>query len=796
MADLANAAAAAGALCAAGSLCCACAAASLLPKRSSARAFPALLEYAALQDRGAVLLKSGALMSCFECFPPDLEDLAPSAREALRKRLSALLLHCDGRTVIACDMVRDRQSPAQLPYEGPAGAAALERARAIHLGGMEFFKNRFFISFIRKSPLRAKALAARSLDPQSTDFKRDIDAFLKERAAFQDSLSLCFECKALGEAPGSEGELLSFLSRCVLLRNRPVAVPSERFPLDALLSCEDFTPGLAPIVGPVRLSCVCLDAYPSETAHCALSSLLELPFPLRISERCIGYDPMASGIMMSRRRRLFEQKRRGLLSQIFNVQGGRADSDATKQAEDVGAAQDSLNSREEAFGALSFAAIIGAGSLEALRERTRLAVRAIEECGFGARVETVNATECYLGSLPGNFRANVRRPLVSNSVLADLLPFCGTNAGEAQSPNRGYEGRAPLMQLRAPRGGLFCLNLHSGDLGNTVVAGPPGTGKSVLLNALIHGFLRYKGMRVWAFERGYSLYALCRTAGGTHCVLDGGAGLCPLEELSTPEDLGRARDYLMELCAIPRGAQGASDEKAICDALSLLASRPSGSRTLSDFSMLCSSRQVRLSLEPWLKGGGRSGILDGERDPKLDGALCVFECAGLFSRRRECAMVLRHLLGRIRRICESGPEPCAIVLDEAWIMLQDGTFREDLASWLKSLRKHNTAVVMATQSLSDLDGAGELLDCAKTRILLPNPDAASASMAPLYEKAGLSQHEIAAVASGVPRRDVFLKKDSRFSRLNLALSKEELSIYSLAGTAALKAFEGKDGEAA
>ncbi len=795
MADIANAAAAAGALCAAGAFCCACAAASLLPRRASARAFPSLLEYASLKERGVVLLKSGALMSCFECFPPDLEELSLGAREALRQRLAALLLRCDGRTVISCDVVRDRVSPAEAPYEGPEAGRALERARSMHLSGMEFFKNRFFVSFIRKSPLRPSALAARSLDASSPDFKRDIDSFIKERAAFSDSLSLCFECRTLGEAPGSEEGLLSFLSRCVLCRSRPVAVPSGPFPLDALLSSEDFMPALSPSIGPVRLSCVCLDAYPAETSHCALEALLALPFPLRISARCIGYDPMASGLMMSRRRRIFEQKRRGLFSQIFNVQGGRTDSDASRQAEEIGAAQDSLNSREAGFGALSFAAIIGAGSAEALRERTRLAVRAIEECGFGARVETINATECYLGSLPGNFKANVRRPLVSNSVLADILPFCGTSEGEAQSPNRGYEGRAPLMQLRAPRGGLFFLNLHSGDLGNTIVAGPPGTGKSVLLNALIHGFLRYRGMRVWAFERGYSLYALCRTLGGAHCVLDGGAGLCPLCELSTPEDLGRARDYLMELCAVPRGAQGAADEKAICDALSLLSSRPLGARTLSDFSMLCASRQVRLALEPWLRGGGRGGILDGESDPQIDGKLCVFECAGLFSRRRECAMALRHLLGRIRRICESGPEPCAIVLDEAWIMLQDGTFREDLASWLKTLRKHNTAVVMATQSLSDFEGGASLLDCAKTRILLPNPDAASSTMAPLYEKAGLAAHEVAAVAAGTPKRDVFLKKDGRFTRLDLALSREELACYSLAGTAALKAFP-KGGEAA
>ena len=423
-----------------------------------------------------------------------------------------------------------------------------------------------------------------------------------------------------------------------------------------------------------------------------------------------------------------------------------------------------------------------------LDERARLCVRVIEECGFGARVETINATECYLGSLPGNFRANIRRPLVSNSVLADLLPFCGTARGEAQSPNRGYKNRAPLMQLKAPRHELFNLNLHSEDLGNTIVIGPPGSGKSVLLNALISSLLRYRGMRVWAFERGLSLYALCHSARGVHTTLDGSARLCPLKDLESPEALNRASDFIMNLCSLKNSERRSSDEKAIRDALQLLSEKSARTRTLSDFSLLCESKTVRIAIKPWLQGNGGGGILDGDDDPSLESALCVFECGGLFSRKRECSMVLRHLLGRIGRICEMDDTPGAIVLDEAWIMLKDEVFREDLISWLKTLRKHNTLVIISSQSLSDLDEGGHadaLLDCAKTRIFLPNPDAIGDLMANRYERAGLNPNEISKVARGAPRRDLFLKKDGHFSCLNLALSKEELEIYSLSGVSAL-----------
>ena len=49
--------------------------------------------------------------------------------------------------------------------------------------------------------------------------------------------------------------------------------------------------------------------------------------------------------------------------------------------------------------------------------------RLVQAEGFGARIETLNATEAYLGSLPGVTYANVREPLVNTRNLADLIPL-------------------------------------------------------------------------------------------------------------------------------------------------------------------------------------------------------------------------------------------------------------------------------------------------------------------------------------------------------------------------------------
>ena len=43
--------------------------------------------------------------------------------------------------------------------------------------------------------------------------------------------------------------------------------------------------------------------------------------------------------------------------------------------------------------------------------------------------------------------------------------------------------------------------------------------------------------------------------------------------------------------------------------------------------------------------------------------------------------------------------PTLIILDEAWIMLTNSVFGAKIEEWLRTLRKKNAAVVLATQSL-------------------------------------------------------------------------------------------------
>ena len=162
--------------------------------------------------------------------------------------------------------------------------------------------------------------------------------------------------------------------------------------------------------------------------------------------------------------------------------------------------------------------------------------------GFSARIETVNTMEAWLGSLPGHTVPNVRRPMIHTGNLADLLPLAGVWTGRDENPcpsTRRVRRRcctAPRPARR--RSGSICT---VGDVGHTLIFGPTGAGKSVLLCTVALQALRYPGVTICAFDKGRSMWATVRACGGRHYDVAGesaGPTFCPLAVLETEADTG------------------------------------------------------------------------------------------------------------------------------------------------------------------------------------------------------------------------------------------------------------------
>jgi type IV secretion system protein VirB4 len=93
-------------------------------------------------------------------------------------------------------------------------------------------------------------------------------------------------------------------------------------------------------------------------------------------------------------------------------------------------------------------------------------------------------------------------------------------------------------------------------------------------------------------------------------------------------------------------------------------------------------------------------------------------------------------------------------------MLSHPLFREKVREWLKTWRKKNAAVFLATQELADVMNSpirDAILASCPTKILLPNPEANENSSRPMYELIGLNDREIELLSVATVKRDYYYK---------------------------------------
>ncbi|MDP9121974.1 MAG: DUF87 domain-containing protein, partial [Acidobacteriota bacterium] len=318
----------------------------------------------------------------------------------------------------------------------------------------------------------------------------------------------------------------------------------------------------------------------------------------------------------------------------------------------------------------------------------------------------------------------------------------------------------------------FWLNLHDDDVGHTLVVGSTGAGKSTLLNLIIAQFLRYPRAQVFSFDIGYSGWLLAKAAGARHYdLVNEPVRLQPLAQIDRPTERLWALEWLEMVLEVNRVPVTPTSRQALDSALELIAREAPEHRRISELLPQIQDRELVAALEPYAEGSLRH-LLDADRDDLEESPYQIFELKRLVDMEdRVLLPVLLYLFHRIEQRLEQG-RPSLLVIEEAWLPLMKSAFATRIKQWLLTLRKQNAAVVLATQSLSQLwesPNRHVLLESCPTRILLPNPEAASPGPAALYRELGLNDTELQILARARRKRDYYFKspRGSRLFELGL-----------------------------
>ncbi|HID8030894.1 TPA: conjugal transfer protein TrbE, partial [Pseudomonas aeruginosa] len=412
-------------------------------------------------------------------------------------------------------------------------------------------------------------------------------------------------------------------------------------------------------------------------------------------------------------------------------------------------------SDQVAFGYLTATVTVLDADPAVADEKLRMVERVIQGRGFVTIPETLNAVDAWLSSIPGNAYANVRQPIVSTLNLAHMIPLSAVWAGPEK--NDHLDG-PPLIVTRTDGATPFRLVTHIGDVGHTLVAGPTGMGKSVLLATLALQFRRYFGSRIFAFDMGRSMRATILGLGGEHYDLgaDGSIAFQPLARIDHEGYRSWAAEWV-EGRLLHEGVTVGPDEKvAIWSALGSLAGAPQEQRTMTGLSVLLQSNALRQALAPYVLGGAHGKLLDSDHDRLGMAGVQGFEMEELMHSPAAVQAVLRYLFARFDERFDGAPT--LLILDEAWLFLDEPSFAARIRQWLKTLRKKNVSVIFATQSLADIKDstiAPAIIESCASRIFLPNPQATEPQIRTIYEGFGLNSRQIEIVATAQPKRDYY-----------------------------------------
>lgn len=726
------------------------------------------LPWAALVAPGIILNKDGSFLRVARFRGPDLDSATPAELVATSARLNSALKRLGTGWVIFVEAQR-RASPGY-PHDNQFGdpvSALIDEERRAQFEGDDAapanFTSAYFLTLQWLPPADEVSRASSALFEGGADGVLDaadhLEDFRRDTGRVLDLIAgVMPEAAWLGDE-----DLLTYLHSAVSTHDQRIAVPDTPMHLDALLADELLVGGLAPQLGDMHLRALTVTGFPAWTVPGMLDELNRLGFAYRWTTRAILMDKVDAQRTLTRIRRLWFAKRKSLAAILKEVLTNEAsllvDSDAANKSAEADAALQDLGADLAGYAYATTTIIVLGDTARDADLKLQAIEKVVRGRDFACIAEGLNALEAWLGSLPGNPYANVRQPPISTLNLAHVMPVSAVWAGQDED---AHFHAPPLFHARTEGSTPFRFALHVGDVGHSLVVGPTGAGKSVLLAFMALQFRRYGGAQIFAFDHGGSIRAAALGLAGEWHDLGGSlsgrsepVALQPLSRIHEPDEQVFAADWLAAILAREGQPLGPEMKDHLWTAIQNLADAPREQRTLTGLAVLLQDLRLKQALTPYTLSGPYGRLLDADREQFGMSDVQAFETEGLIGTPAAPA-VLAYLFHRIGRRLDGSPT--LVLIDEGWLALDDPLFGRQLKEWLKTLRKKNASVVFATQSLADIEGssiAPAIIESCPTRLFLANERALEPQIAGIYRRFGLNDRQIQIIASATPKRDYY-----------------------------------------
>lgn len=527
--------------------------------------------------------------------------------------------------------------------------------------------------------------------------------------------------------------------------------------------------------------------WPTSTQPGMLDQLLALPAEVTISQvfRFVHDDEAEAFITKMEKHNLAAAKsaltyiKEGITKEESNnVNTGRI-----QLAEDAQDAMRELTAERKRFGYYNLTILCMGNTRKQADENASLAAKAMRGCQFVSVRETLHLQSAWAGTLPGQWGELVRWHFVNIANLADLAHYRTIQTGPEINAYLTEEMRVEhpsLSMLTTELNTPYYFNFHVGDLAHTFVIGPSRNGKSIFINFLVSQWRKYLKANAFIFDKDYSCYIPTLMQGGSYIDLLGekepAIKLNPLRFILEEKHWPWIKSFIELLLSYRNVALTADDDKTIQNAIEKVALH--GDPALRRLSALKSHLDTRLSaeLDIWCEGGQFGNIFDNVEDEFNLSSFVAIEMGGLLSNEKLAVAFLDYAFYSILQKLDG--TPTLIEIEECWFALSFPNMEKKIRDWLKTFAKKNAFIIMATQSLDDLERSdifSSIIDNMPTRIYLPNPNAMANSH--LYKNSfGLNDEQIHRIRTATRKRNYYIVQGERSRMIDVSFPKEILAI--------------------
>ncbi|MDR2341607.1 MAG: VirB4 family type IV secretion/conjugal transfer ATPase [Campylobacteraceae bacterium] len=415
-------------------------------------------------------------------------------------------------------------------------------------------------------------------------------------------------------------------------------------------------------------------------------------------------------------------------------------------------AKDELISGDICFGNYHFTLMIFGSSKEDVTKKANSAITAMNDIGFGITLSNLAIISSYFAQLPCNFSIRPRVSLISSKNYASFISFHNFPSGKK---DKNCWGDA-ITTLKSRNGTPYYINFHETKrdrndfnekhLGNTLIVGASGSGKTVLQLFLANQMMKYadintfddnseiKNFSMVFFDKDRGAHANVLACGGQYFAIKNGVstGFNPFMCENTPNN--QAFLYSLVKLIVGRELNPLEEDqlnKAITSVLSLpLEFRTRGITRVIEHLPNDMTRDDTLvrRLKNWSYGNNYGWVFDNENDLLSfppDKNLFGIDGTEFLDEKDVSAPISLYLFWKIENSLIDGRR-FVWNIDECWKWIENETVARVVKDKLKTIRKLNGLVEMATQSPEDFlrnDIARAIVEQSATLIFLPNPKA-------------------------------------------------------------------------